>query len=207
MLVAACLGADRKLPEGSASNSALEIAAKAYLEKDDVKQLLGSDLDGYISVIEVRLTPKAGSKLAVIRDDFLLRSDKDGQRAKPYHPSQIAGSGVLVVSSAGRGGIARDDGGPVWSPPLGGRPRRVGPGNGGTFGNAAGDSQATASTAQGGGDKSLLQVLKEKVLSEEEISKPASGLLYFMLEGKHKPKELELQYKGPAGSLSLRFKG
>jgi hypothetical protein len=52
----------------------------------------------------------------------------------------------------------------------------------------------------------LLAVLKEKVLAEQEITEPLSGLLYFLLEGKHRPKDLELMYKGPAGRLSLRFK-
>ena len=98
-----------------------------------------------------------------------------------------------------------DEGGPVWGPPLGGPPRRVGPGPG-AFGNSAGDSRATAGTTQGGGDRSLLQVLKEKVLAEEEISASTSGLLYFLLEGKHRARDLELRYEGPSGRLSIRFK-
>jgi len=52
----------------------------------------------------------------------------------------------------------------------------------------------------------LLAVLKEKVLPEKEITEPISGLLYFQMAGKLKPKDLELHYKGPAGKLALRFR-
>jgi hypothetical protein len=204
-VVAVCLGADKKLvPEGTASNSALEISAKLYTDKDDIKKILGSDLDGYFTLVDVRLAPKAGSKLVVTRDDFVLRSDKDGQRASPFHPSQIAGSGVLVVRSSGSGSTSAEHGGPVWGPPLGGAPKRIGTGSP-TIGNSPGGTQASGSSENTREDP-LLTVLKEKVLAERETTEPLSGLLYFLLEGKHKPKDLELMYKGPAGRLSLRFK-
>jgi hypothetical protein len=204
VVVAACLGADKKTPEGTISNSALEITAKLYTDKDDIKKMLGSDLDGYFTLVDVRLAPKAGSKLAVTRDDFVLRSDKDGQRASPFHPSQIAGSAVLVVSTTGNGSMKAENGGTVWGPPMGGPPVRAGT-DGPTIGNTAGGSQATSAPAKNQEDP-VLSVLKEKVLPEKEIAEPVSGLLYFLLEGKHKPKDLELMYKGPAGRLSLRFK-
>ena len=34
---AACLGADKKPPEGTVSNSAVEISAKLYTDKEDIK--------------------------------------------------------------------------------------------------------------------------------------------------------------------------
>ena len=143
-VVAACLGADKKPPEGTVSNSAVEISAKLYTDKEDIKKILGSDLDGYFTLVDVRLAPKAGSKLAVTRDDFVLRSDKDGQRASPFHPSQIAGSGVLIVKTTDSGSASAEKGGPVWSPPLGGPPTRIGTG-GTSIGNSAGGSQAVSS--------------------------------------------------------------
>jgi hypothetical protein len=204
-VVAACVGADKKLvPEGTVSNSKVEISAKLYTDKDDIKKIVGSDLDGYFTLVDVRLAPTAGSKLAVTRDDFALRSDKDGQRASPFHPSQIAGSGVLVVSSSGKSTASAEHGGPVWGPPLGGAPKRIGT-ESPTIGVSPGGSQASGASENTRGDP-LLTVLKEKVLPEKEITEPLSGLLYFLLEGKHKPKDLELMYKGPAGRLSLRFK-
>ena len=202
---AACWGADKKLPEGKTSNPSLEITAAVYLDKDDIKKLLGSDLDGYIIVVDVRLVPKPGSKLAVTRDDFILRSDKDGQRAGPFHPSQIAGGASMVISSAGNGSVRAENPGPVWRPPLGGPPVRMGT-DGPLIGNAPGDTQAAVSSSGKVKEDPVLTVLKEKVLPEKEIAEPLSGLLYFFLDGKHKPKDLELLYNGPAGKLSLRFK-
>jgi hypothetical protein len=203
-VVAACLGAEKKPPEGTISNSALEISAKLYTDKDDIKRILGSDLDGYFTLVDVRMAPKSGSKLAVTRDDFVLRSDKDGQRASPFHPSQIAGRDVLVVSTTSGGSISAENGGTVWGRPTGGPPVRTGT-DGPTMGNSASGSHASSAAGKTPEDP-VLAALKEKVLAEKEISEPLSGLLYFLLEGKHKPKDLELIYKGPAGRLSLRFK-
>ena len=205
-LAAACQSAAKSPPEGRASNEAVEIAAKAYTGKDEVKKLLGSELDGVIAVIDVRITPRTGGKLAVFRDDFTLRSDKDGQRSTPFAPSQIAGRDTLLVSSApGGGGLAVQQGGPVWLPPMGGTPRRIG-GDGAAVGNSSGEQPSSASLDTGGKQDPLLILLKERVLEDRETSGPLSGLLYFFLEGKHKPKDLELIYRGPAGRLSLRFK-
>jgi hypothetical protein len=52
----------------------------------------------------------------------------------------------------------------------------------------------------------LLAVLTAKILPEKELTDTVSGLLYFQMVGKLKPKDLELHYKGPAGKLALRFK-
>ena len=95
--------------------------------------------------------------------------------------------------------------GPVWGPPMGGRPRRLG-GSGANIGNTDSTSQAAAQAGKDSSGNPLLDLLEEKVLPEKEITEPLSGLLYFFLEGKHKPKDVELFYRGPAGKLSLRFK-
>lgn len=100
-----------------------------------------------------------------------------------------------------------EDQGPVIGgyPGTGGRPRRLG-GDGGAIGNA-GSTETRAVMHSGTKEKPdpLLDTLKEKVLPEKETSEPVSGLLYFLMEGKHKPKQLELLYKGAGGKLSLRF--
>ena len=201
-------GAEKKPAEGNASNDAVAITAKPHLDKQDIKQLLGAELEDTIVVFEIRLVPKPGTKLVVSRDDFELRSDKNGQRSTPFAPSQIAGSSVLIISSTGGGGGMGSQGnGPVWGPPTGGRPRRIG-GDGAAVGNSGseGGSQATVQTGGKVKEDPLLALLEAKVLPEKEITEPLSGLLYFFLEGKHKPKDVELFYRGPAGKLSLRFK-
>lgn len=199
------LGAEKKLPEGRASNAALEIYARLYAEKADIQRLLGNDLQGYFTVVEVRLTPKRADPLPVSREDFVLRSDKDGQRSGAFHPSQIAGGSVMVVSTKRGGAIRSENRGTIWGPPMGGPPVRMGT-QGPTIGNTAGEGSVEAATSRSGGDAGVLNTLTEKELPESEIRQASSGLLYFMLEGKHKVKDLELQYRGPAGKLSVRFR-
>ncbi len=197
-----------KTPAGRAGNDTVEIEAAAYCDRASVRRIVGAEVPENIAVVAVRIVPKNNQPLALSRDDFLLRSDKDGQRSQPFAPSQIAGSGVLVISQRGGGGaIMSEDQGPIiggW--PGGGRPRRLG-GEGGAIGNVGGGG-AEATVHAGGKDKKdpLLAVLEEKVLPEKEVTGPLSGLLYFPLEGKHKPRHLELIYNGSAGRLSVRFK-
>jgi hypothetical protein len=51
----------------------------------------------------------------------------------------------------------------------------------------------------------LLDALKAKILPEGEIEKPVSGLLYFQMEGKLRPKDIELVYRKSPPRVSLRF--
>jgi hypothetical protein len=206
LVVAILPAAEKKPAEGKASNDAVEITARAYTEKQDIKRVLGSELEDSIAVVEVRLVPKPGTKLEVLRDQFELRSYKNGQRSTPFAPSQIAGASVLVISSvSGGGGMSSQGNGPVWGPPMGGRPQRVG-GEGGGIGNTDSTTQATAQPGKDGSGNPMLDLLEEKVLPEKEIGEPLTGLLYFFLGTRHKPKDIELFYRGPAGKLSLRFK-
>jgi hypothetical protein len=112
----------------------------------------------------------------------------------------------VVFQGGGRGGLMSEDRGPVWGGIGGGRPRRMG-GEGASLGNAdAGSAQAGFESGAGRKEDPLLAVLREKALPEKSASEPVAGLLYFLLDGKHKPKDLELRYDGPAGKLSLRFR-
>ena len=201
------LGAAKKPAAGHSANEQVEIAATVFADKDAIKQMLGSDLDGHFIVLELRVAPKYG-KLAVHRDDFLLRTDKDGEKSTPFAPSQIAGRGALIVSQSGGGrGIMGDNAGPVWGgyPGSGERPRRLG-GDGGAIGNT-GESSAQSAVHSGSKEKEspLMQVLKTRELPEKESDGPLSGLLYFPLE-KQKVKDLELIYTTPSGKLSVRFR-
>ncbi len=209
--LALSLAAEKKLPVAEADNDELQITATLYPDKDSVKEVLGSDLGGYFNVIRVELAPKGEKPLLVDRDDFLLRSFKDGQKSGAFEPSQIAGRGALVISTTSSGGgVMSEDRGPVWGgiPGTGGRPGRMGGMDPPVVGNAAGQTEAVATAKSGVGEKEnpLLAVLKDKVLPEKKIAEPLSGLLYFSLEGKHKPKDLELHYLGPAGKLVLKFR-
>ncbi|MBX5494300.1 MAG: hypothetical protein IRZ15_03100 [Bryobacteraceae bacterium] len=189
------------------TNELLEIKATAHPGKEAVRKLLGNDLDGFICVVEVTVTPLGDKPVALNRDDFLLISGKDGQRSAPFAPSQIAGQGAIIVSSrGGGGGIATQSTGPVWGG-IGGPPRRL-PGQGTVLGTASEPSSATARVDDGGKaqENPLLATLKERELPQKETLEPVSGLLYFPLEGKHKPKDLQLIYKGAGGKVSVQFR-
>ncbi len=200
-------GAERKPAEGRDSNGVVEVAAKVFLDKAEVRRAVGVELEEAIAVVEVRLAPRTGHKLTIARDDFELWSGKNGSRSTPFAPSQIAGAGVLVVSSGkGGAGVASQDNGPAWRRPTGdGRPERIGGGSP-TIGNVGSAGETTARAGRDTSRKSTLELLEEKVLPEKETSEPVEGLLYFYLEGRHKPKDVSLHYKTPAGKLVVGFK-
>lgn len=195
---------DKKLPLRSTENDLVEITADALADREAVRQALGSDLGGHYILVQVRVAPKDGNKVKIDRDDFVLRTDKDGQRTTPFAPSQIAGRGALVITQGGsRGGGyvgPSDTGYGQYGPPIM---------NGGLMGGggSGGEGETHITINSGAKDKvdPILDVLKEKILPEKETDAPVSGLLYFPME-KQKLKDLELIYKTPDGKLTLRFK-
>ena len=202
-------GNGKKTPSGTAQNDSLEVNATVLPDRDAIKQALGSDLGGHYVVVDVQVRPRATKPVAIHLDDFLLRTDKDGERTTPFAPTQIAGRGALVVSQTGGGGAAfGENPGPVWGgyPGSTDRPRRMG-GNSPVMGNGGGETSAQATVKSGAGEKEdpLLKVLKEKILPERETDQPTSGLLFFPME-KQKAKDLELIVTTPEGKLNLRFR-
>lgn len=197
-------GADKRLPLGQNLNENIQITAKAYTDREDIRRLLGAELD-QIAVVEIELHNRTDKPIPISLDDFSMISDKDGARSRPFAPSQIAGSSALVVGARGASRGAMSDGtGPIWGGSAGGPPARLG-GDGATLGNSS-ETSADASLRRGAGKPNpLLNVLKKKVLGEGELTGDRSGLLYFPIEGKLKPKNLELEYKGPAGRVGLRL--
>jgi hypothetical protein len=192
------LGAtEKKLPIEQTSNDMIEITATPIIDKDEIRQELGSDLGGDIVLVRVQVRPVSDKPVKISLDDFLLVSGKDGQRSQPFTPSQIAGDAALVLTPQGaKNGIGGNR--PKWS------------GIAGPFGMGTGSSGSSTpdTKVESVHDKPnpVLTVLKEKVLQEKEITEPTSGLLYFQMVGKFKPKDLEFHYKGPAGQLALRFR-
>lgn len=208
LAIASCVcAADTKPPvTGRAESEAAEITATLYTDKSAITTLIGHPLDGDYIVVDVRLTPRGEKPLAVLRDDFLLRSDRDGQKCQPFAPSQVAGQGTLMVSSTSGGAMMGDRNGPIWGGTVG-QPGRMG-GTGGSAGNAASETAAQGNIQTGGKTTAnpTLDALKQKILPEKETSQPVAGLLYFFLEGKHKPKDLELVYRGGGGKIAIRFR-
>jgi hypothetical protein len=173
-----------------------------YLDAASVKEALGDDLAGHYIVAQVKVEPKYTKEITIDRDDFILRTDKDGDRTKPMSPSQIAGSGGLVLTRSdgpGGQGAERSRG---WS--IGGM--GMGGGNAGAA-NGPQNTGVKASTEKSDKDKEnpLKRLLDAKVLPEKKIEEPVTGFLYFPMENQ-KMKDLELLYGGKENRIRIRFK-
>lgn len=205
-LVLPLAAAEKRPITARATNVNVSIEATAHIDRNEVKQMLGSDFGGSVVVVQVRVTPRAGKELKIFQDDFLLRSYKDGQKSEPFAPTELAGSAVLQLTTGrGGGGVMAQESGPAWGG-IGGAPRRMG-GDGGGIGNSASQEsvQAKVTEENKGKDDPLLKVLREKTLPEKETAEPLAGLLYFPLDGKHKARDLALVYSGAGGKLTLEF--
>jgi len=195
-------GASKKSSgSGRGENEDVVITATVHTDPADVKELIGDDLGGHYIVAEIKVEPKYGKDLALDRDDFTLRSDKDGEKATPYSGSQIAGRGALIVGQESRNqGVAS----PGWT----GIRVPVVRGGGASKPKAAdGDKPAAAPAPEKEqpADNPLKKMLDSKILPEGKTTEPVSGLLYFPLE-KQKLKDLELLYGGRENRIRIRFK-
>ena len=182
-------------------NEDLILNVTIYIDSAAVKEALGDNLGGHYIVAQVKVEPKCTKEIIIDRDDFVLRTDKNGDRTKPMAPSQIAGRGALVLTGTqGPGGLGaeRSRG---WS--LGGG---IGMGGGGIgSGGAANPPGVKATMEDGDKENPLKKVLDAKVLPEKKIEEPVTGFLFFPMENQ-KMKDLELLYGGKESRIRLRFK-
>lgn len=192
---------DERLPIGRTSDETLEISGNLLMDKAEIAKAIGMpgvDLGAGIIVVRVTVRPLTEKPVKIWLDDFKLISDKDGQRCAPFQPSQLAGNAVMVVKDTGGGSrVGR------MSPGLG--PITMGQAPG--VGNGAEQTQAVAEIKDNADAKPnpVLAALRAKALPEKTIGETVTGLLYFEIEGKVKPKNLELFYKTESGKLGLRF--
>lgn len=211
-------GADRTEWRGRAGDAKLTLEARLFIDREQMKALLGHDPGPNIVIVEVTATPAPGAGVELDLDEFLLRSDRDGQRSRPLDPAQIAGSAVMVISSRGgtQGtGMAEERRVPWGVPgipggsPTGGPPRGIPlPGQSPNVGTATADtSEAVASIEENREKKSnpLLEALQAKQLAAGPLNGPRTGLLYFLIEGKVRAKDLELVYRKAPPRLHIRF--
>ena len=197
LLPALLLGAPPKkqtVGSGRGENEDLILSVTLYSDPTDVKELIGDDLAGHYIVAEIKMQPKYGKELNVDRDDFLLVTDKNGERTKPFAASQIAGREALIVTQTGatqhKTGIS-----------IGG----MGGGMGSGGGDSAPEMKVSVQNPAAVKENPLEKVLKDKILAEKKTDQPCSGLLYFPME-KQKLKDLELRYGPKDGRITLRFK-
>jgi hypothetical protein len=194
-------GAGKKTTATSkGENEDFILTVTLYLEQTDIKQLLGADMGAHYIICEAKIEPKYGKEVTIDRDDFYLRTDKDGEKAKPFVASQIAGSGALIIAQKAGSGAQS----PGWSA-LGG-PMIVGGGGGGVGRGSEVDTSSTQATMQNDEKENpLKKLLESRILPQKKTTAPVSGLLYFIME-KQKMKDLELIYGGRENRISLRFK-
>lgn len=211
-LVPLLLSAGPKKTSGSAhgENEDLILTVTLYTDPADIQNLVGSDLGGHYFIADVKVEPKYGKEIAIDRDDFVLRTDKDGERDRPYEGSQIAGRTALVVGKtrSGDNSAAAEStptyggqpypGGPLMYPPMG---TAIGGGGGGS----AETNKASVKTDSSDAPNPLEKTLDQKILPQKKTDKPVSGLLYFPME-KQKLKDLQLLYGSAENRISLRFK-
>ena len=103
------------------------------------------------------------------------------------------------------GGYGTTTNGPIWGG-IGGMRQ---PGSNRGVGNSGASDSGVDTKVEGSKDSKdpnpLLEALKAKQLPEKESTEPVEGLLYFPIDGKIKPKDLAVIYKGPAGRLIMEF--
>jgi hypothetical protein len=167
-----------------------------YIDSASVQQALGNDLGGHYIVAQVKVAPKYTKEITINRDDFVLRTDKDGERSTPMTPSQVAGRGGLVVTRAKNAerktGLS-----------LGGF--GIGGGGAGSGGPENTGVKASSEKSEKDEENPLKKLLDEKVLPEKKIEEPIAGFLFFPMENQ-KMKDLELLYGGKESRIRMRFK-
>jgi hypothetical protein len=183
-------------PNTSAGNDQVDIIATITIPEDEVARALGVDPGKGIALLKVKIVPKTDKPVQVSPDDFILLAHDDGERSKPFEPSEIAGQGALVVSDNGT--AVKKVGSSVGFGGIMG-------GSGSSPGNSRAVSLSSKMDPKSHGDTKLLEVLKAKELPAGEAAEPVEGFLYFPLDGKHKLKNLAVLYRGPAGKLNLEF--
>jgi hypothetical protein len=185
-------------PVTTGSNDQLDLEATITLTEDEVAQQLGADPGKGIVLLKVRVTPKTDTPIQISPDDFILLAHDDGERARPFEPSEIAGKGAMVVTNVPQGAQKKTSG-------FGGFGGMIGGGSGSSPGNSKPVMLNSKMDPNAKGNEKLLETLKDKELKMTESAKPVEGYLYFPLDGKHKLKNLAVLYRGPAGKLNLEF--
>jgi hypothetical protein len=191
--------ASKKAPPTSrAENEDLILTATLHLDPAGIKEMIGSDLGGHYIVVDVKVEPKYSKDIVIDRDDFVLRTDKDGEHTQPYAASQIAGSGALII-----GTVENNEG--IASPGWTGTRIPVIKRGGAPAPPKDGEPKSEAPKEPEKDNSPLKKTLESKILPEGKTTQPISGLLYFPME-KQKMKDLELVYGGKENRIRLRFK-
>jgi hypothetical protein len=174
-------GADIKSLPNQAGNGNIDLSGTVFIDSKDIQQLVGAPMDAGYIVVRIKVEPRMLQAIRISADDFSLVSRKDGERSDALVPSQIGGPANLILKSktsySGSPGVS-----------------------------STAVNVAPAETQKAPSENPLIKILESKMLRDTETKEPVEGLLYFLMQGKNKAKDLGLLYKGPAGRLSMDFK-
>lgn len=178
------LAADLKSLPNQAGNGNIDLAGTVILDSKEIQQILGTPMESGYVVVKIKVSPRTVAAIRISPENFELVSRKDGERSPALAPDQIGGRANLVLKSK-----TSYDGSP------------------GVSSTAVALAPSDAKTGpEKPEDSALRKILEAKILPDKETKEPVEGLLYFLLQGKNKPKDLGLLYKGPAGHLAMDFK-
>ena len=188
------------------------ISVQLIRSANDLRSLLGTDLEGDYVLAEVIVEPLYNSKVVLAREDFLIRSRRNNERSLAMSPHEIAGGSVLVMGSrrvsSGSPGIFSQENDPViigGAPVTATRPRTLG-GSGRSLGNSSGRSgQELSLDSEERTTTSLLDRLEQHELPMGETLETIQGYLYFQVPSSHKLKHYQFTYDGSAGEFSRGF--
>jgi hypothetical protein len=181
-------------------NQDLILTVTVYTTPEDVKELLGNDLEGHYMAVDIKVEPKYGKEIVIAHDDFVLRDTENVEKSTPFAPSQIAGRAALIITR-NENGTGNKPARPTFGGGIGG----MGAGSGSGSDNAPANVKAKMQNADEPKDTALEKLLTDKMLPEKKTDQIATGLLYFALE-KVKVKNLQLDYGGKENRITLRFK-
>ena len=182
LIACAAFAADIKSLPNQAGNGNIDLSGKVFIENNDIQQLLGAPMDSGYIVVQIKVSPRMIQAIRISPDDFTLVSRKDGERSDALLPNQIGGAANLILKSktsySGSPGVS-----------------------------STAVSLTPSETKNAAAPESpLIKILESRILADTETKEPVEGLLYFLIQGKNKAKDLGLLYKGPAGRLAMDFK-
>jgi len=183
LLAGTVLAGEKAPPHGHGETDLVSVSA-TFISQDDIKQEFGTIFNGSFTVIEVKLTPRGDKPVEVQLDDFILRSQSDGDHSGPLVAAQIVDGAALVVKQ-------------TFAP-------RTNPGASPMIAGTKVEMKNDLSKGNSGSPE-VLAALKKRILPEGPTQDAVTGLLFFPME-KEKPRNLVLSYTAPDGKLRIQFK-
>lgn len=187
-----------------------DFEARLVRDVAEIERIAGDRFEGDVVLVELRVRPLYGSRLALRRDEFMLRARNNNETSPAQTPDRIGGTAVLELGKerSTSSGLFKDStNSGVWggAPGTGTRPRRIpGPPDVGGVG-LAGEERQTVEQRQRG-EAPILDRLHAIELPLETADEPVSGYLFFEIPSKVKRKHLELSYDGSLGEFLIEFK-